>query len=97
MPAAFILGWALVASWLAVNRGEDRWMVVVAVGDGLLALNLGMATLLIGEANSKIEFGETLTITGGVAVLLLVLVLVVPFTMSAVWAVRRIRLVSLTA
>ena len=72
-------------------------MAVIAVGDGLLALNLGMATLLMGGGNSKIEFGETLTITGAVAVLLLILVLVVPFTMSAIWAVRRMRLVGLTA
>lgn len=93
LPAASILAWGLAAAWSTVARGRGRWMILVAVGDILFALNLGgslLLALLRGEfAGMKIQGGEYFTVSGGVAMSILLFVVVLPFVASAIWAGRR--------
>ena len=93
LPAALILAWGLAAAWITVARGRGRWMILVAVGDILFALNLGGSLLLVllrGDfAGMKIQGGEYFTISGGVAMSIILFVVVLPFVASAIWAARR--------
>jgi hypothetical protein len=67
-------------------------MRVVALFDGLIALNLGADLLMsvIRDPNSmKIALGEYLTIGPVPTLLVLALMFVLPLTLCAVWAWRR--------
>jgi hypothetical protein len=93
LPATLFLAWALSSAWIAVARGRGRWMKLIAIGDILFALNLGgsfLLDLVSGElATSKIQGGEFFTLQGTAVALILLLLFVLPFVASAVWAVRR--------
>ncbi|HYK19484.1 MAG TPA: hypothetical protein VEV42_02040 [Pyrinomonadaceae bacterium] len=95
LPAALILAWGLAAAWITVARGRGRWMMLVAVGDILFALNLGASILLDllrgNFADTKIQGGEYFTISGSVAASIILFVVVLPFVASALWAIRRAR------
>jgi hypothetical protein len=93
LPAALVLAWALASAWIAVSRGAGRWMAVIAGGDGLMALNLGVylavMTVQGGLVEGRMQAGEFSTLTDPVTVaLVLMLVLAVPFAGSALWAAR---------
>ena len=68
-------------------------MKSVAVGDFLFALNLGgsfLLDLLRGDlAATKIQGGEFFTLQGTVVALILLLLFVLPFVASGIWAARR--------
>ena len=67
-------------------------MRVVALFDGLMALNfgVGLAIGLVRDPGSiRIQFREFLTIEPLVAGLIFVFILVVPLALSAVWGWRR--------
>lgn len=93
VPAALILVWGLAAAWITAARGRGRGMMVVAVGDILFAFNLGgsiLLDLLRGNfAGTKIQGGEYFTLSGSLAALIILIVVVAPFLLSAIWATRR--------
>lgn len=92
LAATLILGWAVAAAWLAVNKGSGRWMVLIVVGDIFLALNFGGSTLLEGSSdNWRIDFGEGRSITGLAGAFILLLFFTFPFVASAIWAASRSR------
>lgn len=91
LPAAMLLGWCLVAAWLAVGKGSGRAMTLIAVGDILLAGSLG-GSILLDSSQWKLQFGEHLTIEGYAGAVILLLLFTLPLILSAFWAVRRARL-----
>ena len=101
LPATLVLAWALSSAWIAVGRGRGPWMKSVAVGDFLFALNLGgsfLLDLLRGDlAATKIQGGEFFTLQGTVVALILLLLFVLPFVASGIWAARRSGTVGPTA
>ena len=68
-------------------------MKSIAVGDFLFALNLGgsfLLDLVRGDlAATKIQGGEFFTLQGTVVALILLLLFVLPFVASGLWAARR--------
>ncbi len=52
LPATLIFGWAITAAYLAVSKGQGRWMTLLVVGDIFLALNFGGSTLLEGMSDN---------------------------------------------
>lgn len=92
LPATLIFGWAAATAWIAVSKGEGRWMRLILIGDIFLALNFGGSTLLEGSSdNWRIDLGEGRSITGLSSAFVLLLFFTVPFVASAVWAARRSR------
>ena len=95
IPAFLTLGWAVAAACIAVGRARGRWMWLVVVGDILFALNLGAAIVLFplrgNPAYQKIQFGETVILSGWMASLILLFAFVLPPVMSGIWAGRRAR------
>lgn len=92
LPATLFFGWAVVAAWIAVSKGEGRWMTLILVGDIFLALNFGGSTLLEGRSdNWRIALGEGRSITGLTSAFILLLFFTAPFVASAIWAARRSR------
>ena len=93
LPATLFLAWGLSSAWIAVGRGRGSWMKLIAVGDIVFALNLGGSILLDlvrGElASAEIQGGEFFTLQGPLVGIMLLLVFVLPFVASAIWAVRR--------
>jgi hypothetical protein len=90
LPAALLLGWCLSAAWLAVGKGSGRSMILIAVGDILLALSMG-GSILLDSSQWKLQFGEHLTIEGYAGAAILLLLFTLPLILSAMWAVRRAR------
>ena len=90
LPAALLLGWCLSAAWLAVGKGSGRAMVLIAVGDILLALSMG-GSILLDSSGWKLQMGEHLTIEGYAGAAILLLLFTLPLILSAMWAVRRAR------
>jgi hypothetical protein len=89
IPAALILGWSLLAAWIAVGKSKGRWLRVIAVGDILLALNMG-GSLVLGDARDwTFQLGEYLTISGVPGLVILLFFFTGPFVASAIWAIRR--------
>ena len=95
IPALLTLGWALAAAWITVAKGKGSWMWLIAVGDVLFALNLGAAIVLFplrgNLAYQRIQFGESVVLSGMIASLILLLCFVVPPMGSGIWAARRAR------
>ena len=97
LATSLLLGWLLAAAWITVAKGRGRWMAVVAGFDLQWALNFGGAIILLplsGRAGYQtIQLGENQSpvFTGVTAQLILFLFFVVPFVMSGIWAVFRIR------
>lgn len=93
IPATMILVWALTSAYLAVRRGYGKRLRLIAAGDVLFAVLMGglfveewMKGLLNGP---QIQFGEHLTLSGPLWALVPMLVFVLPFCLSAVWAMKR--------
>lgn len=92
LPATLIFCWAVAAALIAVAKGRGRWLLLLMVGDILLALNFGGSTLLEGHTdNWRIDLGEGRSITGLASAFILLLLFTVPFVASAIWAARHIR------
>lgn len=91
LPAALILGWALMAAWVAVGKSRGRWMKVVMVGDLFVALSMSAAILLDSSQDWKFQLGEYFTATGIAGLLILLSFLTLPFIASAIWAATRIK------
>ena len=97
LATGLLLVWVLVAAYVTVAKARGRWMAVVAVFDLLWAVNLGGAIVLLPlggrGAYQAIQLGENQPplITGVAAQLILFLFFVVPYMVSAVWAMRRMR------
>lgn len=89
IPAALILSWALAAAWIAVGKGEGRWMKLVMIGDLFFALSMGLSILLDDSQNWKFQLGENFTATGVWGLLILLGLFTLPFIASALWAARR--------
>jgi hypothetical protein len=90
LPAALLLGWCLLAAWLAVGKGSGRSMIMIAVGDILLALSIG-GGILLDSSEWTIQFGEHLTIEGYAGAVIMILLFTLPLILSAIWAVRHAR------
>lgn len=93
IPAALILIWALTSAYLAVRRGYGKRLRLIAAGDVLFAVLMGglfveewVKGLLDGP---QIQFGEHLTLSGAGWALVPVLLYVLPFCLSAIWAMKR--------
>lgn len=95
LPAALILVWALTSAYLAVRRGYGKRLRLIAAGDVLFAVLMGglfVEQWMQGAlAGPQIQFGEHLTLSGPLWALLPVLLFVLPFCLSAVWAMKRTR------
>lgn len=89
LPAALILGWALMAAWIAIGKGRGRWMRLVLVGDLLFALSMGLSIFLDDPLNWKFQMGEYLTVSGVPGLLILLGFFTLPFIASAIWAASR--------
>jgi hypothetical protein len=89
IPAALILGWALAAAWVSVGKGSGRWMTLVAVGDILFALSIGMSILLGGPREWKFQLGKYFSVAGVRGLFILLCLFTLPFVISARWAVKR--------
>ena len=86
----FLLAIAAFCIILLDRRGSAMWLV--AVTDGLLALNLGIALaygLVTQPGSAKIQLGEFLTIGPLPATLIMAGVFVLPLGFASVWALRR--------
>ncbi len=94
VPALVLLAWAVASGWLSVAGGRGRSMLVVSIGDALMAMNI-CALLLANRAElatSRIQAGEYFTITGGELVATILLMVATPLVASSVWAFRRVLL-----
>lgn len=96
VPALIIWSWGLSAAVIALTRPNGGALSVIAIGDFALAANFGTFFTVTALEGALREFraqgGEFVILSGlGWAALFLV-VFVVPFTYSALWAVRNIRL-----
>ena len=89
LPAALLLGWALLAAWIAVGKSKGRWMTVIAAGDIFLALNMGGSLLLGHGGDWTFQLGEYVTVTGVAGLVILLFFFTGPFVASAIWAIRR--------
>ena len=90
--ATLIFCWAVAAAWCAVAKGRGRSMLLLMIGDALLALNFGGSTLFSGDTDSwRIDFGEGRSITGLTGAAIMLLLFTAPFIASALWAARRRR------
>ncbi len=88
-PAALLLGWALVAAFIAVGKSKGNWMLAIAVGDILSAVNIGGSVVLDDAGDWTFQLGEYVTIGGVAGLMILLLFFTGPFIASAVWAIRR--------
>ena len=97
LATGLLLAWVLAAAYVTVAKGRGRWMTVVAVFDLLWAINLGGAIVLLPlrgrGAYQTIQLGENQPplMSGVGAQLILLLFFVVPYMVSGVWALRRMR------
>ena len=89
LPAALILGWALAAAWVSIGKGKGRWMTLVAVGDILFAVSIGMSILLGGPGEWKFQLGQYFSVAGVGGLFVLLGFFALPFVISASWALRR--------
>jgi hypothetical protein len=89
LPAALILGWALAAAWVSVGKGSGRWMILVALGDILFALSIGVSILLGGPREWKFQLGQYFSVAGLPGLFVLLCFFALPFVISAHWAVKR--------
>ena len=48
LPATLIFCWAVTSALVAVGEGRGRWLLILIIGDLVLALNFGGSTLLEG-------------------------------------------------
>ncbi len=86
----FLLAIAAFCIILLDRRGSGMWLV--AITDGLLALNIGGALgygLVTQPSAAKIQLGEYLTIGPLPATLIMAGVFVLPLGFASVWALRR--------
>jgi hypothetical protein len=90
VPAALMLGLALVSAYLLVARrsGATLWIVVAA--DLAFAINQLLGILVLSGDND-IQLGEYLTVRGVLAVAIMVAIFVAGPTMSAWWTAGRAR------
>jgi hypothetical protein len=91
LPAALILGWALVAAWVAVGKGRGPWMRLVMLGDLFFGLSLGISLLVDNSQDWKFQLGEHFTASGMAGLLILLGFFTLPFIVSALWAASRTR------
>jgi len=89
VPAAVFLVWAVTCILVPLLGGTSKRMLVIALGDGLWALNIG-ASILISR-DWTFQLGEFLTIDGVPGLLVLWGLFTLPFAVSAVWAVSGVR------
>lgn len=93
IPAALILIWALTSAYLAIRRGYGKRLRLIAAGDILFAVLMGglfVENWWKGELSGpQIQFGEHLTLSGPLWALVPILLYVLPFCLSAIWAMRR--------
>jgi hypothetical protein len=90
LPASLILAWALTAAWVSVGKGRGRWMKLVAVGDLLFGLSIGMLILLAGQGDWKFQLGEHFSVSGVPGLFVLLSFFTLPFIVSALWAMKRV-------
>lgn len=93
LVAGSILVAALASSCVAVLNRVGRPMLVIAITDGVLALNFAavlVAGLVTDPSQMRIRLGEYLTIPALPTVLLLLVLFTLPLGASAVWAGRRV-------
>lgn len=82
---------ALVAALIVASRDSGRILLIPAVVSGALAISLGTPLLMAAAtdpASFKLQLGEYLTIPGLIAVVLMSIVLVLPFVIGSIWALR---------
>ena len=95
IPALMIWTWGLTAALIAVRNTTGRVMSLIAIGDFALAANFGTfftVMALRGElVDAKAQGGEFVTLTGIAIAVAIVLIVAVPFTFSAFWALHRVR------
>lgn len=95
LPAAIIMVWALASAWSVVAKPSRRSLISILAGDLFWLANFSISFAMDfarGEFDKiKIQGGEFFTITGAGAFFLLLIIFVVPFAASAVWAFRQLR------
>jgi hypothetical protein len=95
IPAIVIWAWGLSVAVMALTHASGRRLAVVAIGDFVLAGNFGTfftVTALRGLLRDfTAQGGEFIILSGLGWAALLLLFFVVPFTYSALWAVRNMR------
>jgi hypothetical protein len=89
IPAALLLGWALATAYIAVNQSKKSWMIAIAAGDILLALNMGGSLALDNANDWTFQLGEYLTISGVAGLAILLFFFTGPFIASAIWAIHQ--------
>lgn len=89
LPAALLLVWALSAAFIAVSKKQRNWMLTIAAGDILLALNMGASLVLDETRDWTFQLGEYLTISGVAGLSILLFFFTGPFVASAIWAIAR--------
>lgn len=92
VPALLLLAWAVASAWLAVAGTRGRSMLVGAIGDALMVLNIGVGLLANRTelATARIQAGEYFTITGTELVAAILIAFATPLVASSVWAFRRV-------
>lgn len=82
---------SVIAAFTAISARRGPALLLVAAVSAALAVILGVPvvmTALTDPARNAIQFGEYLTIPGLAGTALLLLLLVVPFVLGALWALR---------
>ena len=64
-------------------------MTLVAVGDLLFAVSIGMSILLGGPSEWKFQLGQYFSVAGVAGLFVLLCFFALPFVISARWALRR--------
>ena len=88
-PAALLLGSALATAYIAVTKRKKSWMIAIAAGDVLLALNMGGSLALDNAQDWTFQLGEYLTIGGVAGLSILLFFFTGPFVASAIWALSQ--------
>lgn len=90
VPSLVLLAWALWSAWLPVIKERGRWILLGAVGDALMTVNV-VATVLTSDLTAgRIQAGDYFTIAGAELVSALLVVFATPLVASSVWAFRRL-------
>jgi hypothetical protein len=96
IPALIIWTWGLAAAVIALTRPYGGVLRLIVAGDLTLAANFGtfFTFMMLQDAirSLRMQAGEFLTLSGVVPAILLMVLLVVPFTFSAWWALRQARM-----
>lgn len=95
VPALMLWSWGLSVATIALTRPTGRALSLIAIGDLALAANFGtfftVAALQGMLREFKAQGGEFISLSGLGPAALMIVFSVVPFTFSALWALRHMR------